>query len=157
MSDSSVPRHDRSRRRLFRAVGVSVRAGVGLPALQTADSEATDLGTVVTETGVKNPVAEELNRCCCQNVVAPPDRIRPGKGQMWSGSRGEMCIIEPVVRSASVRALDEPTVLFALHSSDLHRLYKINPEQFSILILNIARDICRRLRQVDELYTAKAN
>ena len=70
---------------------------------------------------------------------------------------GEMCIIEPVVRSASVRALDEPTVLFALHSSDLHRLYKINPEQFSILILNIARDICRRLRQVDELYTAKAN
>lgn len=70
---------------------------------------------------------------------------------------GEMCIIEPVARSASVRALDEPTVLFALHSSDIHRLYKINPEQFSILILNIARDVCRRLRQVDELYTAKAN
>ena len=70
---------------------------------------------------------------------------------------GEMCIIEPVARAASVRALDEPTVLYALHSSDLHRLYKINPEQFSILILNSARDICRRLRQVDELYTAKAN
>jgi len=70
---------------------------------------------------------------------------------------GEMCIIESVARSASIRALDEPTVLFALHSSDLHRLYKINPEQFSILILNIARDICRRLIQVDELYSAKAN
>ena len=67
----------------------------------------------------------------------------------------EMCIIETVARSASVRALTEPTLLYALHSSDLYRLYKINPEQFAILILNIARDICRRLRQVDERYTVK--
>lgn len=70
---------------------------------------------------------------------------------------GEMCIIEPVARSASVRALEEPTELFALHSSDLHRLYKIHPEQFAILILNISRELCRRLRQVDEMYSAKAN
>lgn len=70
---------------------------------------------------------------------------------------GEMCIIEPFIRSASVRAMEEPTLLYALHSSDVHRLYKINPEQFSILILNIARDISRRLRQVDEQYAVKAN
>jgi CRP-like cAMP-binding protein len=70
---------------------------------------------------------------------------------------GEMCIIESVARSASVRAVSEPTVVVALHRSDLHRLFKTAPEQFSILILNISRDLCRRLRTVDELYVARGD
>jgi CRP-like cAMP-binding protein len=70
---------------------------------------------------------------------------------------GEMCIIDSVVRSASVRAVAEPTVVVALHRSDLHRLFKTDPTQFSILILNISRGLCRRLRTVDELYAARAD
>ncbi len=70
---------------------------------------------------------------------------------------GEMSIIESVPRSASVRALEEPTQVYALHKSDLHRLFKTAPSQFALLILNISRDLCRRLRKVDELYAARAN
>ena len=70
---------------------------------------------------------------------------------------GEMGIIESVARAASVRAIEEPTEVFAFHKSDLHRLFKTMPEQFSLLILNIAKIVCRRLRLIDELYAAKGN
>ncbi len=70
---------------------------------------------------------------------------------------GEMCIIEAAPRSASVRAVKEPTTLYALSRKDIYRLYKKSPEQFSILILNIARDISRRLRKIDKLYAARAH
>ncbi len=70
---------------------------------------------------------------------------------------GEMCIIESVARSATVRATDESTVLYALSAKDLRRLFNLFPKQFGILLLNISRNICRRLRKVDELYAAKSN
>ncbi len=70
---------------------------------------------------------------------------------------GEMCIIEAASRSASVRAVKGPTTLYALSRKDIYHLYKKSPEQYSILILNIARDISRRLRKIDKLYAAKAH
>lgn len=75
------------------------------------------------------------------------------KGEIF----GEMSIIESVARSASVRALEEPTRVYALHKSDLHRLFKTAPSQFAILILNISRDLCRRLRKIDDLYAARGD
>ena len=66
---------------------------------------------------------------------------------------GEMSIIECVTRSASVRALED-AVLFALKSIDLYRLFQRHPDQYAIIILNIARDLSRRLRTVDEMFTA---
>jgi CRP-like cAMP-binding protein len=66
---------------------------------------------------------------------------------------GEMSIIECVRRSASVRAIED-TCLFTLKGTDLYRLYERRPDQYSIVILNIARDISRRLRAVDEKYAA---
>jgi CRP/FNR family transcriptional regulator, cyclic AMP receptor protein len=66
---------------------------------------------------------------------------------------GEMSIIECVRRSASVRAT-EKTCLFTLKGTDLYRLYEHRPDQYAIVILNIARDISRRLRAVDEKYAA---
>ena len=62
---------------------------------------------------------------------------------------GEMAIIECVSRSASVRALEQ-AVLLRIRSLQLHRLYEHRPDQYSIIILNIARDISRRLRALDE-------
>ena len=70
---------------------------------------------------------------------------------------GEMSLIESVARTASVRAIEEPTIFYALHKSDLHRLFKRMPQQFAILILNIARIISRRLRNIDQRYAARAN
>jgi len=66
---------------------------------------------------------------------------------------GEMSIIECVTRSASLRALDN-AFLFALKGIDLYRLYRRQPDQYSIVILNIARDLSRRLRAIDERFTA---
>ena len=75
------------------------------------------------------------------------------KGEIF----GEMSIIESVPRSASVRALEEPTRVYALHKSDLHRLFKTAPTQFALLILNISRDLCRRLRKIDDRYAARGD
>jgi CRP/FNR family transcriptional regulator, cyclic AMP receptor protein len=66
---------------------------------------------------------------------------------------GEMCIIECLTRCASVRAIQD-TFVFALKSTDLHRLFEQHPDQYAIMILNIARDISRRLRALDELFAA---
>jgi CRP/FNR family transcriptional regulator, cyclic AMP receptor protein len=66
---------------------------------------------------------------------------------------GEMSIIECVARSASVRAVED-TSLFALKGTDLYRLFKRHPDQYAIVILNIARDLSRRLRAIDEKFSA---
>lgn len=66
---------------------------------------------------------------------------------------GEMSIIECVARAASLRAIDDSS-LFSLKSTDLHHLYRHQPDQYAIVILNIARDLSRRLRAIDELFTA---
>src|ERR1700732_1643224 len=66
---------------------------------------------------------------------------------------GEMSMIECVTRSASLRAADR-SFLFALKGTDLYRLYRHQPDQYAIVILNIARDLSRRLRSIDELFTA---
>jgi CRP-like cAMP-binding protein len=63
---------------------------------------------------------------------------------------GEMCIIQCVPRSATVRAV-KPSLLFVLTNGDIHRLFRSCPEQFSILMLNISRDLCRRLQKLHEL------
>lgn len=66
---------------------------------------------------------------------------------------GEMSIIECVVRSASVRALED-TALLALKGIDLYHLFQHHPDQYAIVILNIARDLSRRLRAIDERFCA---
>lgn len=66
---------------------------------------------------------------------------------------GEMCIIECVARSASVRARED-TVLFGLKGADLFHLFKYRADQYAILILNLARDLSRRLRALDERWQA---
>jgi CRP/FNR family cyclic AMP-dependent transcriptional regulator len=66
---------------------------------------------------------------------------------------GEMSIIECVARAASLRAVED-TFLFALKSTDLYHLFRKQPDQYAIVILNIARDLSRRLRAIDEMFTA---
>lgn len=63
---------------------------------------------------------------------------------------GEMCILECMPRAATVRTL-EATELHVLRNGDLLKLFRRWPEQYAILMLNISRDLCRRLRAVHEL------
>ena len=66
---------------------------------------------------------------------------------------GEMSIIDCVTRSASVRAVED-TLLFALKGIDLYHFFQKHPDQYAIVILNIARDLSRRLRAIDERFSA---
>ncbi len=66
---------------------------------------------------------------------------------------GEMCIIDTLPRMATV-VTGAPSTLFSISSMAFHRLYQKMPAQHSILILNIARDLARRLRRIDEVFAA---
>jgi CRP-like cAMP-binding protein len=68
---------------------------------------------------------------------------------------GEMCILECMPRSATVRAT-VPTRLYSLRNTDLLRLFQRWPDQYGILMLNIARDLCRRLRGLQENFAARS-
>lgn len=67
---------------------------------------------------------------------------------------GEMCILETLPRSATVQAA-APSTLFTISSLAFHKLYQDLPSQHSILILNIARDLSRRIRRLDHIFAAR--
>jgi CRP-like cAMP-binding protein len=65
-----------------------------------------------------------------------------------------MCVIDPVPRAATVCAIT-PVKAIEIKAATLHHLSTQMPEQFAIVILNIARDMARRLRALDVAYAAK--
>lgn len=62
---------------------------------------------------------------------------------------GEMSLIDIQPRSATVRALT-PAVLFRLGHAEIAKLYGQHQEVYLMLVLNIAREISRRLRVADQ-------
>ncbi len=64
---------------------------------------------------------------------------------------GEMSLVESVTRSASVVA-DDAVTACTLKGADLYRLYQHRPDQYGIVMLNLARDLSRRLRALDERF-----
>jgi CRP-like cAMP-binding protein len=63
---------------------------------------------------------------------------------------GEMALMDLFPRSASIRALVDSTAI-ELTPDDLLRLYDHDLEQFTLVQMNIGREVCRRLRATDEL------
>lgn len=63
---------------------------------------------------------------------------------------GEMEVIDIQCCAASVRALEDTTLL-TLTNSDMYRIYEDNVETFALILMNMAREISRRLRRMDEL------
>ena len=61
---------------------------------------------------------------------------------------GEMSIIDMQNRSASVRAL-APSRLLRMASDDMDALYRFDLKSYTLIVLNIARDLSRRLRVAD--------
>lgn len=82
-------------------------------------------------------------------TAAPVPLAEFGPGDYF----GEMSLVESVARSASVVAV-EPTRVFTLRSVNFYRLYRARPDQYGIVVLNIARDLARRLRQLDTRFVA---
>jgi len=61
---------------------------------------------------------------------------------------GEMSIVDIQPRSATVRAL-APSRLLKVTSADLDALYRHDLRSYAIIILNLARELSRRLRVAD--------
>ena len=61
---------------------------------------------------------------------------------------GEMSIVDIQPRSATVRAL-APGRLVRITPSDLDALYRHDLRSYAIIVLNLARELSRRLRVVD--------
>ncbi len=63
---------------------------------------------------------------------------------------GEMELIDIQKRSASVRALEDVAAL-SLSNKAMYKLYKCDLKVYTMIILNIAREISRRLRRMDAI------
>ena len=63
---------------------------------------------------------------------------------------GEMALIDIQPRSAGVRATEAATV-WTLDHADLASLWKTDGQAFTLLVMNISREISRRLRRADLL------
>ena len=61
---------------------------------------------------------------------------------------GEMTLIEMQNRSATVIA-ESPTVLYELTARNLYTFYKADIQAYVLVMQNINRDLCRRLRRAD--------
>jgi CRP-like cAMP-binding protein len=70
-------------------------------------------------------------------------RLRPGD------FFGETCLIEMQPRSASVIA-DGAAVVLELGARDLYRLYKEDVKSYVLVLQNINRELCRRLRRTSD-------
>jgi CRP/FNR family transcriptional regulator, cyclic AMP receptor protein len=63
---------------------------------------------------------------------------------------GEMSIIDMQPRSATVRALG-PARMLRITTEEMDALYRYDLKSYSLIVLNIARDLSRRLRVTDGL------
>ena len=65
-------------------------------------------------------------------------------------SFGEMELIDIQPSEATVRARED-TITLVLTNQNLYRLEKASPKTFTMIIMNLARDISRRLRVMDAI------
>ncbi|MGJ5139156.1 Crp/Fnr family transcriptional regulator [Bradyrhizobium oligotrophicum] len=61
---------------------------------------------------------------------------------------GEMTLLEMQNRSATVVA-ETPTILYELTAQNLYAFYKADIQAYVIVMQNINRELCRRLRRAD--------
>lgn len=75
----------------------------------------------------------------------PIELCRLGRGDCL----GEMALVDLLPRSASVRAEDDCEAI-EITLRALHELYKQELEQYAIIMMNMGREISRRLRRTDD-------
>ncbi|WP_295436285.1 Crp/Fnr family transcriptional regulator [uncultured Thiodictyon sp.] len=63
---------------------------------------------------------------------------------------GEMALIDLYPRSAGVRAAEDCLAL-GLSNALLYQLYAVDPEPFTLIMMNLARELSRRLRRTEAM------
>jgi CRP-like cAMP-binding protein len=74
---------------------------------------------------------------------------RFGEGEAF----GEMEVLDVMPAVASIKALSKVTVM-SISNKGLREIYKIDVKMFSLIVMNLARDLSRRLRKMDEKLAA---
>jgi len=74
---------------------------------------------------------------------------RFGEGEAF----GEMEVLDVMPAVASIKAISKVTVL-SMSNKSLREVYKIDIKAFSLILMNLARDLSRRLRRMDEKLAA---
>jgi len=68
---------------------------------------------------------------------------------------GEMAVMDLCPRSASVRAVEDCTAI-RISAANLYRVYSQDLKQFALIQMNMGREVCRRLRELDSrLFSAR--
>jgi len=62
---------------------------------------------------------------------------------------GEMEVLDVMPAIASIIAISQTTVM-SITNKALREIYKMDIKVFSLMLMNLARDLCRRLRKTDE-------
>jgi len=70
---------------------------------------------------------------------------RFGEGEAF----GEMEVLDVKPAAASIKSLS-PVKIMSISNRTLREIYKMDPKIFSLMIMNLARDLSRRLRKMDE-------
>jgi len=88
-----------------------------------------------------------------EGSVAVSKRTADGRvvelGKLGAGDCfGEMALVGIMRRTATVRAQSRLTLLVLSYAS-IAELAKERPHSFTLMVMNLARELCRRLRQAD--------
>ncbi|MDR1867344.1 MAG: cyclic nucleotide-binding domain-containing protein [Treponema sp.] len=75
-----------------------------------------------------------------------------GEGEIF----GEVEILDPMPSAATVNAQTDTKLLLLSHSA-IYELYKRDIKVFALIIMNLARDVCRRLRRMNEVVLQTTN
>jgi CRP-like cAMP-binding protein len=70
---------------------------------------------------------------------------RFGEGEAF----GEMEVLDVMPAIASIKSLS-PIKAMSISNKTLREIYKIDIKIFSLIVMNLARDLSRRLRKMDE-------
>jgi len=70
---------------------------------------------------------------------------RFGEGEAF----GEMEVLDVMPATASIKSISQVTAL-SISNRALHQIYKMDVKVFALMLMNLSRDLCRRLRKSDE-------
>jgi len=70
---------------------------------------------------------------------------RFGEGEAF----GEMEVLDVMPAAASIKSLT-PVTIMSVSNQALRKIYQIDIAAFSLIIMNLARDLSRRLRKMDD-------
>ena len=69
---------------------------------------------------------------------------------------GEMEVLDVMTAIASIRSVS-PVKAMTISNKSLREIYKLDIKIFSLIIMNLARDISRRIRRMDEKLASSAS